>query len=226
MPSFAQWFALAASVLPAVVVAMSVEPACTGDDCDALGSSTEEEAALLQVHRANASEVEVRSEWKNPCGIGYAYLPKQSTQKDCQAAGFKYVGNKDAAEDASNCCVKATWTCNLGTKRDCKPDKVASPKFLGVITWMGFDPRGNCCVAPNPATSPKATWTFDSQEAPKKKYCQTKEVSKSCTIDAFWTGTKCMTTAKVSGKYQQATCKKSLGQCKGLDIGRGVCCTC
>lgn len=221
MPSLKQLRSLAASVLVSAVLTSAEEKACTGENCDVLGDRSEEEAALLQVHRANASGA-----YKNPCGAGYSYLPKQSTQKDCQAAGFQYVGNKDGAEDASQCCVKATWTCNLGTKRDCKKTGPANPKFLGVITWTSMVPKGNCCVPPSPTSSKEATWTMDTALFPKENKCKNKKVSKDCTIDAFWTGDKCMTTANVKGKYQQATCKKTWGKCSGLDLGDGICCTC
>jgi len=226
MPSFARLLALAASALPAAAVASSGEPACAGGDCGVLGGPVEEEAALLQVHRANSSDGGARGDYENPCGLGYDYLPKQSRKSECEAAGFEYVGNKDAAEDASQCCVKATWVCNLGTKKDCKPDGVANPKYLGTVTWQSMNPRGNCCVPPNPKTSPKATWAFDTQMEPKKEDCQTKKVSHSCTIEAFWTGAKCMTTAKVNGKYRVPKCKQRSGNCNGLDIGKGMCCSC
>mmetsp|Transcript_46320 Transcript_46320/g.122340 ORF Transcript_46320/g.122340 Transcript_46320/m.122340 type:complete len:225 (-) Transcript_46320:169-843(-) len=224
MPLLARQLAFAALVLSAAVVASSEEPSCVGEDC---GAAEEEDAALLQVQRVNASEDgELQGDYKNPCGVGYSSLPKQSTQKDCEAAGFKYVGNKYGAEDSSQCCVKAAWVCNLGTKRDCKPDGVANPKYLGTITWQAMYPRGNCCVPPKPATSSKATWSFDTQLFPKKSDCQTTKVSKSCTIQAFWTGAKCMTTAQVNGKYKVPTCKKSWGTCKGLSLGGSMCCTC
>jgi len=219
MPSLARLRSLAATAFAATVLASSEEPTCTGDDCDVLGSAPEEESALLQVHRANSS-------WTNPCGLGYEYLPKQSTQKDCKDAGLKYVGNKDAAEDASQCCVKSTWVCNLGTKHDCKPDGVADPTYLGTITWVSFDPRGNCCVPPIPAKSDEPTWTFDTQLRPSKGTCKNKKVSKSCDIKAFWTGDKCMTTAEVDGKYQPTNCKVKLGKCDGLKLSGNMCCTC
>lgn len=226
MPSLAHCLALATVALPAAVVAFE-EPACTGDSCGVGSGLPEgEEAAMLQVHRANESGSQGKGGFTNPCGMGYTYLPKQSVQKDCEAAGLKYTGNKNAAEDASNCCVKATWVCNLGTKKECKSDGVADPTFLGTITWDDFEPRGNCCVPPNPSTSKTATWAFDTQFAPKQKYCKSKKISHSCTIHAFWTGAKCMTTANVDGEYQMPTCQKSWGKCKGLSLGSGMCCSC
>lgn len=216
MPSLARLLPLAASALPIAVVALSEEPTCTGDHCGILESPSEEDSALLQV----------QSIWKNPCGESNEYYPKQSTQKDCEKAGLKYVGNKDAAEDASQCCVKATWTCNLGNKKHCKTDGLAEPEFLGVITWTGMQPKGNCCVPPIPATSKEKTWTMDTHSTEEQDCKEKKKISKSCTIRGFWTGDYCMTTAEVDGEYQLATCTKSKGKkCEGLDLGK-VCCTC
>jgi hypothetical protein len=219
MPSFARWLSPVATAV-AVAVALPEEPACIGDKCGAFGDSAEQdEAAMLQVNRANES-------YDNPCGFGYSSLPKQSTQSACEKAGFKYIGNTGGAEDSSQCCVPATWVCNLGDKKHCKPDGVANPSYLGTITWADMDPRGNCCVPPNPATSNSATWAFDTQLSPKKKDCNSKKVCAACTIHAFWTGDKCMTTAEMSGVYKVPVCKKTLGSCKGASLGSNYCCTC
>jgi len=200
---------------------------CSGEGCDALGSG-EEEAALLQVHRANESGLEEKP-WKNPCtgNTKTTILPKQSTKRDCEAAGLNYIGNQGGAPDAQQCCVSDVYVCSLGTKKYCKKThgSPADPLWLGVITDQRGHEEGNCCLAPVPSTKKSATWTFTTSMA-KEKDCKTTTVSRSCTVEAFFTGTQCLTSAYQNGKYSPAKCGKTFGKCSGVDIGEGHCCTC
>mmetsp|Transcript_98504 Transcript_98504/g.254464 ORF Transcript_98504/g.254464 Transcript_98504/m.254464 type:complete len:123 (+) Transcript_98504:169-537(+) len=65
-----------------------------------------------------------RSGYHNPCKENHN--PIQATKEDCDAANLQYLPN---FEDSTQCCVPAAWTCNLGTKKDCKASGVAEPTF-------------------------------------------------------------------------------------------------
>jgi len=220
-------FALSASAASAASETVCRGPACQGE----VGGSEAEDAALLQVHPADATATKARP-FRNPCPSGYN--PKASTESACKAAGLTYTGNRDAAKStASHCCVNEHWTCNMGDESHCKKSASADPIFLGDTAdwrWEALVFQGNCCLPPNPFSEKAATWTMDTRTDLSEHGCKTTKVegkkgSPSYTLIAFWTGQACVTTAHVGGTYYAPTCtSSSLGECSGVDIGEGICC--
>mmetsp|Transcript_61197 Transcript_61197/g.158972 ORF Transcript_61197/g.158972 Transcript_61197/m.158972 type:complete len:190 (-) Transcript_61197:186-755(-) len=155
------------------------------------------------------------STWINPCPPigGSLHLPKQSDKHLCHAAGLLYVGRKFSDDRfASQCCVKSSWTCSVGSAASCKS--------TGLVRAVWLDP--NCCVAPVPDVSPVQTWAFgvpgtwqECMDRPLVGYY----------MHAFWTGKMCVTMASRGQLHIAPKCRK-MRACPpgGIGVGNGFCC--
>lgn len=188
----------------------AMEATCQGDGCAA-----GEDSSMMQLRGDTG-----RKWYVNPCPEGTE--PKQSEPKLCEAAGFKYVGNKDAVqpEQAQQCCVPTSWLCANGDSTGCVSDKQAT------VAWL--DP--NCCLQPKPSSATKPSWGWEADG--REKDCKSQKMhGKDYTIAAFWTGEKCVTSAEGSNShgpwYKPTKCKRmSEDKCKkkpGLWTGHECC---